>query len=136
MTLTQYKDLRESITAAITVSPTQSGEPAATVAAVVFAGGVAWYLAGLVGGEAAALTVPEEGGGGHENDESCNGDKPQCKDCGATLGFCVAPNPGCACEEEKNQCPETKPSCEVTECKGEDGNVIRSDFKLSTKFAL
>jgi hypothetical protein len=122
-TLTQYAGLRESITASITVSPTQSGESAATVAAVVFAGGVAWYLAGLVGGEAAALTAPIEGGSGHQNDETCNNDRSICKDCGAALGFCVDPNPGCACEEEEeNECP--KISCGAAECKADDGNVV------------
>ncbi|KAF2277259.1 uncharacterized protein EI97DRAFT_417431 [Westerdykella ornata] len=130
-TLTQYKDLRESITATLTVSPTQSGEPAATVAAVVFAGGVAWYLAGYVGAEAAALTAPKEAPPGHENDEKCKDVTPKCKDCGATLGFCVEPNPGCACDdkEEEKKCPEKKPSCEATECKGDNGKCTLDGLK-------
>jgi hypothetical protein len=93
------------------------------VAAVVFAGGVAWYLSGLVGGEAAALTAPKDGGPAHKNDDACKGDKPKCEDCGAKLGFCVAPKAGCACEEKKKECPKTKPSCEAKECK-EDNGII------------
>jgi hypothetical protein len=102
------------------------------VAAVVFAGGVAWYLAGLVGGEAAALTTPKEGGEGHQDDETCPAEKPKCKDCGATLGFCVQPNPGCACDEEEKKCPEEKPKCEATDCGGDNGNVIRLYFEFLT----
>ncbi|CAI6342584.1 unnamed protein product [Periconia digitata] len=127
-TLTEYKDLRESITATITVSPTQSGEPADTVAAVVFAGGVAWYLASFVGAEAAALAAPKEAPPSHRDDERCEGEKSKCEDCGATLGFCVEPNPGCACEEEE-KCPEQKPSCEATECKGDEGKCTLGDLK-------
>jgi hypothetical protein len=130
-TLTQYQNLRESITTNLVVSPTQEGLPAATVAAVIFAGGVAWYLAGLVGGEAAALTAPKEGGPGHEDDPTCPGQKPSCADCAATLGFCAEPNPGCACEEEEEEdkCPTTQPSCEATECAGTDGKCTLGDLK-------
>lgn len=46
MTLDEYKGLRASTTITLTESATQSGKnELETVAAVVFAGGVAWYLA-------------------------------------------------------------------------------------------
>ena len=46
-TMTQYADLRQSITVTTTISATQTGDSGIeTVAAVVLAGGVAWFLAG------------------------------------------------------------------------------------------
>jgi len=47
MTLDEYKGLRASTTVTLTESATASGADSGleTVAAVVFAGGVAWYLA-------------------------------------------------------------------------------------------
>lgn len=47
MTLSEYKGLRASTTVTLTESATASGAESGleTVAAVVFAGGVAWYLA-------------------------------------------------------------------------------------------
>lgn len=46
MTLSEYKGLRASTTVTLTESATASGAESGleTVAAVVFAGGVAWYL--------------------------------------------------------------------------------------------
>lgn len=126
-TLTQYNNLRESMTTSITLSA-ESGRPAATVAAVIFAGGVAWYLSGLVGGEAAALTVPKDGGPGHQDDDACKGDKPKCKDCGAVRGICISPKAGCTCEEEK--CPETKPSCDAAKCKGDNGKTLNMQLEI------
>lgn len=45
-TMTEYKDLRQAITATITTAPTKTGEPGDEIAVVIFAGDVAWYLAG------------------------------------------------------------------------------------------
>jgi hypothetical protein len=47
MTLTEYKGLRASTTITLTetATATGAGSDLETVAAVVFAGGVAWYLA-------------------------------------------------------------------------------------------
>jgi hypothetical protein len=128
-TLTAFSNLRQSITTTVTVSPTQPGEPAATAAVVIFAGGVAWYLAGVVGGEAAVLSGPPNEAGGHPDDTSCPNPKSKCKDCGGNNGVCVSPNGGCACDNMEETCPEEKPKCSADTCKGDKDNKCTVENK-------
>ncbi|KAF2661766.1 hypothetical protein K491DRAFT_647028 [Lophiostoma macrostomum CBS 122681] len=116
MTLDDYRSLRASTTIELTETATASrsgaGSELETVAAVVFAGGVAWYLA----------CSCSEG-----DDEKCQNDghKPDCDDCGGNnpLALCSSgAQQFCPCEEQ--QCPaDTPPSCGALECAGEESNL-------------
>ncbi|KAH5400317.1 hypothetical protein HBI47_197940 [Parastagonospora nodorum] len=120
-TLAAFSNLREKITATITIPASQAtgaSTPEKVVPVVVYAGGVAWYLATVSGGEAAALTPPIEPAG-HPNDNTCPAKKTACKDCGGKSGICVSPNTGCGCEQ--NSCPKDKPTCDDKKCKGDKG---------------
>jgi hypothetical protein len=113
MTLDEYKELRASTTVTLTETATASGADGGleTVAAVVFAGGVAWYLACkyrqmsarmtdklmLIAQNAAAAAIvfqppPQKPEGSREDDTTCknNGNKPDCDDCGGNTpsGLC------------------------------------------------
>jgi hypothetical protein len=113
MTLDEYKGLRALTTVTLTETATASGADGGleTVAAVVFAGGVAWYLAckyrhtsarmtnmlTLIAQTAAAAAIvfqpsPQKPEGSREDDNTCknNGNKPECDDCGGNtpLGLC------------------------------------------------
>lgn len=121
-TLTAFTNLRQSITTTVTMSPTQSDQPAATAAVVIFAGGVAWYLASVIG-EAAILNGPPDEAGGHPDDARCPTPKTKCADCGGANGICTSPNGGCACDDSPQEtCPQEKPACEAELCKGDENN--------------
>ncbi|KAF2196221.1 hypothetical protein GQ43DRAFT_269030 [Delitschia confertaspora ATCC 74209] len=127
-TLTSYSNLRQSITTTVTLAPTASDAPAATAAVAVFAGGVAWYLAALVGEEAAATIIkPPSDAGDHPDDKTCPSNKHSCSDCAGTLGICVTPDGGCACENKK--CPDKKPSCSAKGCAGVNKKCTLGDVK-------
>ncbi|KAH8722821.1 hypothetical protein GQ44DRAFT_621855, partial [Phaeosphaeriaceae sp. PMI808] len=105
MTLDRYKRLRASTTVTITESATASGTDSGMemVAAVIFAGGAAWYLACS-----------------REDDGTCknNGRKPECNDCGGNspLGRCSSGNQqNCPCQEKN--CPkDSPPNCAAQDC--------------------
>ena len=114
-TFTQYAGLRQSITATTTVSTTtEGGIGLETAAAIVLAGGVAWFLAGKfgvernrsvrakkredIGGSAAvSAAIPNpETPNDHQDDTTCPDPKGQCKDCGGHEQMCTTgPNTGC-----------------------------------------
>jgi hypothetical protein len=131
-TLTAYSNLRQSISTTVTSSPTQPGQPVVTAAVVIFAGGVAWYLAGVagaVGDEAAILTPPDEAGG-HPDDSQCPNAKPTCSDCGGINSICILPSAGCTCEDSKPEtCPQQKPNCDAETCKGDENNKCTVENK-------
>ncbi|KAF2281485.1 uncharacterized protein EI97DRAFT_447448 [Westerdykella ornata] len=112
MTLEEYNGLRASTTISMTETATATGAESEleTVAAVVFAGGIAWYLACS-----------------REDDQSCKseGQKPDCEDCGGNtpLGLCASGNQqNCPCEEQ--ECPkDDPPSCPAPECSGDDTSL-------------
>ncbi|KAF2848239.1 hypothetical protein T440DRAFT_401802 [Plenodomus tracheiphilus IPT5] len=112
MTLDDYKGLRASTTVTLTESATASGADSGmeTVAAVVFAGGVAWYLACS-----------------REDDNTCknNGNKPDCDDCGGNspFGLCSSGNQeNCPCEEQN--CPKDgPPQCSAQDCSGSNESL-------------
>lgn len=127
--MTDYAGLRQSITITTTVTPTSSGDAGIkTVAAVVLAGGVAWFLAESSGGAAAiaALKPPTEAKD-HKDDQKCPKPEHQCKDCGGEKGICKKGDAaGCACEEQS--CPtdgaDDQPVCTDDEaCDANDEGV-------------
>jgi hypothetical protein len=95
---------------------------------VIFAGGVAWYLAGVVGGEAAILTTPNEAGG-HPDDAQCPNPKSKCSECGGVNGICVLSNGGCTCEDSEATCPQEKPDCDAETCQGSENNQCTVENK-------
>ncbi|KAH7083835.1 hypothetical protein FB567DRAFT_93016 [Paraphoma chrysanthemicola] len=127
-TLPAYSNLRDTVTTSVTFQPIASGSPESVVPVVVFAGGVAWYLAGLTGGEAAIFNPPNEVAG-HPNDDACTGERLACKDCGGQLGFCTTIKAGCACEQGERLCPTQKPSCEAPDCVEDKGKCTLGTLK-------
>lgn len=122
-TISSYASLRQSITTTFTVTTTASDGKTGleTAAAVIAAGGVAFFLAGVAGDLASAeevLEAPSPPEDGHEDDPKCPGTKTKCSDCAGTGGMCTTgDNVGCACDG--NACPPTKPKC--SDCDGKDG---------------
>ncbi|KAH4074369.1 hypothetical protein HBI25_233920 [Parastagonospora nodorum] len=126
MTLDEYKGLRASTTVSLTETATASGANGGleTVAAVVFAGGVAWYLASQNAAAAAIVfqPPPQKPEGSREDDNTCknNGNKPDCDDCGGNtpLGLCSkGDKQNCPCEEQN--CPKDgPPKCSAQDCSG------------------
>ncbi|KAH4079575.1 hypothetical protein HBH61_240930 [Parastagonospora nodorum] len=111
----EYHDLRASTTISLTETAITSGAGSGleTVAAVVFAGGIAWYLASQ--NEATAAIVfqppPQKPEGSREDDRSCKdqGEEPDCDN-------------GGPCEEQN--CPKDKTaSCPAQDCNGNDSSL-------------
>lgn len=107
--MTEYGSLRQSITISTTVTATTTGgNSLETVAVVVLAGGVAWFLAGgyhsvlghveslimpsldASGGAAAfaALQAPENAKD-HDDDEKCSNPENKCSECGGEAQICM-----------------------------------------------
>ncbi|KAH7084166.1 hypothetical protein FB567DRAFT_603906 [Paraphoma chrysanthemicola] len=112
MTLDEYRNLRAATTITLTeiATTTGAGSEAETVAALVLAGGAAWYLACS-----------------QEADQSCKNheEKPECESCGgySPLGLCMSGNQqNCPCEEQ--ECPkDVPPMCPAQDCDGTDSTL-------------
>jgi hypothetical protein len=92
-----------------------------TAAAVVMAGGVAWFLAGFVGDAAAAEALdPPTTNPDHKDDPTCPSPMQQCRECGGVEEICVTgPAPVCACEVAAAEpCPSKDDTLDCTECGG------------------
>ncbi|KAF2200687.1 hypothetical protein GQ43DRAFT_373221 [Delitschia confertaspora ATCC 74209] len=114
LTMTEYKKLRASTTITLAETATLTGDSQVeTVVAVVFAGGIAWWLA----------CKPQDS---KEDDKSCKKPKEDCAQCGGAnkLDLCSSgPKEGCPCEE-KQECPKDgPPACTSPACGGDDGNA-------------
>jgi hypothetical protein len=133
LTLTKYQSLRASTTVTLTetATATNGSSEVETVVAVVFAGGVAWWLAGeflrpdkskrfadgvgkgQIGfGAALGLTPPtSQPEGSKKDDKNCKANpKRKCNDCGGAdlVGLCRSPpENGCMCSILRNSDQET-----------------------------
>ncbi|KAH3967235.1 hypothetical protein HBH98_212710 [Parastagonospora nodorum] len=129
----EYHDLRASTTISLTETAITSGAGPGleTVAAVVFAGGIAWYLASQNEATAAILfqPPPQKPEGSREDDHSCKdqGEEPDCDNGGGNnpWGLCsrhctdITAGP---CEEQN--CPKDKTaSCPAQDCNGNDSSL-------------
>lgn len=121
--ISSYASLKQSITTTVTVTTTSNGQTGVeTAAAIVMAGGVAWFLAGFTGDAAAAqgALVPPPTSDGHTDDPGCPSSKSKCSDCSGSGGMCTTgSNSGCACDDS---CPtrDQQPKCSDDNCKGDD----------------
>jgi hypothetical protein len=125
-TVPAWAALRESQTVTISETPTATGDAGGavkTAAVVVFAGGVAWFLASYAG-EVGILQAPKDVGASHKDDGSCPEPRKLCDDLQclgiSELNMClVSPNMGCACIDKS--CPYQKLKCSNTDCQGSNG---------------
>lgn len=124
-TLSEYKNLRQSITVTSTFSATatttsSAGSGIETAAVVVLAGGVAWFLAGNfyrlflakmvanfsadITGPVAIMNVPApQNAKGHDDDKSCPNPKDKCSDCGGSTQMCTTgAHTGCKSQQQSD----------------------------------
>ncbi|KAJ6127389.1 hypothetical protein N7523_003001 [Penicillium sp. IBT 18751x] len=129
VTYSDYSDLQASTTMTITEPATlTNGDIVMETEAVdLYAGGVAWYPACLIGPPvilaliAAPAALPP---GARADNSDCEGDDQTCDDCGGDssgLGLCSEPpQAGCPCRE-KEDCPNEPMLCSDPNCGGDNG---------------
>ncbi|MCJ1280191.1 hypothetical protein MMC21_008018 [Puttea exsequens] len=106
---------------------------AETAVAIILAGGVSWFLAGLIGdvtAAEAALEAPDTDPD-HPDDSKCPDPKDKCSDCGGGDGqICTTgPSANCACDTQTCPTGDQEPQCSDPQCKGEDDNKCTVDQK-------
>ncbi|KAG4435126.1 hypothetical protein IFR05_009391 [Cadophora sp. M221] len=123
-TISSLTGLKQAITTTIaqTTTATDGSTGIETAAAVIFAGGVSWFLASLVGDAIAGEVIePPTTEPNHPNDPTCPNPAQKCSDCTGIAGICTTGAvPGCTCEEAA--CPTSKPKCSDENCAGNDQN--------------
>lgn len=117
-TISSLASLRQAITTTITETTTATdGKTEIEIAAaIVFAGGVSWFLASLVGDAAAGEVIePPTTEPDHPNDSKCPDPAQKCSDCTGVGGMCTTGSAsGCACQNIA--CPTSQPKCSDTTC--------------------
>ncbi|KAL9079184.1 MAG: hypothetical protein Q9157_001935 [Trypethelium eluteriae] len=131
-TMTEYGSLRQSITISTTATVTTTGDTGLeTVAVVVLAGGVSWFLADASGGAAAvaALEAPADAPN-HEDDRNCPDPKDKCKNCGGEEQMCTT-GKDAWCAREADNCPaegsKEQPECIDDACEGKDEKCMTGE---------
>ncbi|KAL2071514.1 hypothetical protein VTL71DRAFT_12749 [Oculimacula yallundae] len=130
-TLTSYSNLRQSFTTTLVVTETGTGA-VKTAAAVIMAGGAAWFLAGFAGdaGVGEKILEPPKDGDRNPDDKTCPSPRQSCSSCGAIGQICaVGTSAGCVCDESTADCPSgaDKPKCSDVNCAPDANNKCTKD---------